>query len=112
MGGMVPLIVGDRRLRPAKESGNGRLGGACLSIANLMLSLGPNSIGSAKDHDTFVSIREVVHVFACRTSLLGCCLFVVSLLWPTDLSEETFEELTLLVEVFDRVGVVGGMDRP
>ena len=72
-----------------------------------MLSLGPDGVGSTKDHDTFVSVGEVIRVFAYRTSLLGCCLFAVSLLWPAGLSEETFEELTLLVGVFDRVGVVG-----
>ena len=72
-----------------------------------MLSLGLDSVGSAKDHDTFISVGEVIYVFAYRTSLLGCCLFAVSLLWSAGLSEKTFEELTLLVEVFDRVGVVG-----
>ena len=98
---MVPLIEDDRRFRLAKEGGDGRLGGACLSIANLVLSLGPDGVGPTEDHDAFVWVRENVPVLAYRASFLGCRLFGVSLLWPAGLSEETFEELTFLVEVFD-----------
>ena len=107
VGGMIPLIEGDRRFRPAEEGGDGRLDGACLSIANLVLSLGPDGIGSTEDHDAFISVGETISVLACHASFLGCRLFVVSLLWRAGLSEETFEELTVLVEVFDGVGVVG-----
>ena len=49
---------------------------------------------------------EAKHL-GCYSSFLGCHLFVVSLLWPAGLSEEMFEELTVLVEVFDEVGMVG-----
>ena len=104
---MIPLIEGDQRFRPAEEGGDGRLSGACLSIANLVLSLGPDGVEPAKDHDAFVWVRENVPVLACHASFLGRRLLAVSLLWPADLSEETFEELTVLVEVFDGVGVVG-----
>ena len=97
MGGMIPLIEGDRRFRPAEEGGDGRLDGACLSIANLVLSLGPDGIGPTKDHDAFVSVGENVPILACRASFLGRHLLAVSLLWPTGLSEETFEELAILV---------------
>ena len=72
-----------------------------------MLALGPDDVGSTEDHDAFISVGETVSVLARRTSFLGCRLFAVSLLWPTGLSEEMFEELTVLVEVFYGVGVVG-----
>ena len=72
-----------------------------------MLSLGPDGVGSAEDHDAFISVGETISILACCTSFLGCRLFAVSLLWPTGLSEETFEELVVFVEVFDRVGMVG-----
>ena len=107
VGGMVPLIIGDRRFRPAEEGGDGRLGGACLPIAHLVLAFGPDGIGSTEDHDALLRFGEAISVLACRASFLGCRLFAVSLLWPAGLSEEMFEELTVLVEVFDGVGVVG-----
>ena len=72
-----------------------------------MLALGLDGIGSAEDHDAFVSVGETVSVLARRASFLGCRLFVVPFFWPTGLSYETFEELAVLVEVFDGVGVVG-----
>ena len=74
---------------------------------DLVLSLGPDGVGSTEDHDAFISVGETVSVLACRASFLGCRLFAVSLFQPSSLSEETFEELIVLVEVFDRVGVVG-----
>ena len=37
-GGMVPLIKGDRGFQPPEEGGDGRLGGACLPVAYLMLA--------------------------------------------------------------------------
>jgi len=107
VGRMVPLIKGDRRFRPAEEEGDGRLGGACLPIAHLVLAFRPDGVGPTKDHDAFFRFGEAISILASRASFLGCCLFVVSLLWPAGLSEETFEELTVLVEVFDGVGVVG-----
>ena len=98
---MVPLIKGDRRLRPAEVGGDGYLGGPCLSIANLVLSLGPDGIGSTEEHDAFVNVGETVPVLACHASFLDRRILAVYLLWPTGLSEETFEELVVLVEVFD-----------
>ena len=74
---------------------------------HLVLALGPDDVGSTEDHDAFLRIREVVPVLACRTSFLGCRLFVVSFFQPAGLSQEMFEELAVLVEVFDGVGVVG-----
>ena len=104
---MVPQIEGDRRFRPAKEGGDDRLGSAYLSTAYLVLALGADGVGSTEDHDAFVSIGETVSVFACRASFLGYRLFAISLLWPVGLLEETFEELVVLIEVFDGVGMVG-----
>ena len=72
-----------------------------------MLAFGPDGVGSTEDHDAFLRVREAISVLACRASFLGRCLFAVSFFRPTDLSEETFEELAVLVEVFDGVGVVG-----
>ena len=79
MGWMVPLIKGDRRFRPAKEGGDGHLGGACLPIAHLVLALGPDGVGSAKDHDAFLRVGEAVPILARRASFLGYRLFAVSL---------------------------------
>ena len=107
VGGMVPLIEGDRRFQPAEEGGDHRLGGACLPIAHLVLAFCPDGVGPTEDHDVFLRVGETVSVLACRASFLGCCFFAASFFWPAGLSEETFEELTVLVDVFDRVGMVG-----
>ena len=72
-----------------------------------MLALGADGVGSPKDHDSFLGVRETVPVLACQASLLGCHLFAVSFFRPAGLSQETFDELAVLVEVFDGVGVVG-----
>ena len=72
-----------------------------------MLAFRPDGVGLAEDHDALLRFREAISVLACRASFLGCRLFAVSLLWPAGLSEETFEELAILVEVFDGVGMVG-----
>ena len=85
------MIEGNRRFRPGEEGGDGRLDG----------------IGPAKDLDAFLMFGEAISILAHRASFLGCRLFVVSLLCSVGLSEETFEELAVLVEVFDGVGVVG-----
>ena len=66
-----------------------------------MLAFSPDGVGPAEDHDALLRFGEAVFVLACHASFLGCRLFGVSLLWPAGLSEETFEELTFLVEVFD-----------
>ena len=72
-----------------------------------MLAFRPYGVGSAEDHDAFLRVGEAVFVLARCTSFLGCRLFAVSFFQPADLSWETFEELIVLVEVFDGVGVVG-----
>ena len=82
---MVPLIEGDQRFRQAKEGGDGRLDGACLSIAYLVLVLGADGIGSPKDHDAFLGVGEVVPILARRASFLGCRLFVVPFFRPVGL---------------------------
>ena len=64
VGGMVPLIKGDRRFRLAEEGGDGHLGGACFPIAYLELALGPDGVGSAKDHDAFINVGETVSILA------------------------------------------------
>ena len=86
VGGMVPLIEGDRRFRPAEEGGDGRLGGACLYIANLVLALGPDGVGPTKDHDALLRLREAISILACHTSFLGRCLLVLSFFRPAGLS--------------------------
>ena len=107
VGGMVPLIEGDQRFRLAEEGGDGYLGDACLPVAHLVLAFHPDDVRSTEDHDTLLRFGEAISVLACRTSFLGCSLFAISLLWPAGLSEETFEELIVLVEVFDGVGMAG-----
>ena len=107
VGGMVPLIKGDWRFQPAKEGGDDRLGGTCLSVAYLVLALGADGVGSPEDHDAFLGVGEAIPVLSRRASFLGCRLFVVSFFQPAGLSQEMFEELAVLVEVFDGVGVVG-----
>jgi len=104
---VVPLIKGERRFRPAKEGGDGRLGDACLSVVHFVLALGVDGIGAPEDHDAFFGVRKVVPLFAHRAFLLGCCLLAFSFFRPVGLSEEALEELVVLVEVLDRVGVVG-----
>ena len=86
MGGMVPLIEGDRRFRPAKEGGDIRFGSACLPIVYLVLVLGPDGVRSAEDHDAFISIGETVSVLAHHASFLGCRLFAVPFFRPASLS--------------------------
>ena len=72
-----------------------------------MLALGADGVRAPEDHDAFLGVREAIPVLARRAFFLGCRLFVVSFFWPAGLSQETLEELVVLVEVFDGVGVVG-----
>ena len=72
-----------------------------------MLALGADGVRSLKDHGALLRVGEAVPVLTHRASFFGCRLFVVSFFWPASLSQETFEELAVLVEVFDGVGVVG-----
>ena len=77
---MVPLIKGDRGLRPAEEGGDGRLGGACLPVAYLMLAFSLDGVGLTEDDDALLRFRETVSILAYRASPLGCWLLAVSLL--------------------------------
>ena len=72
-----------------------------------MLAFSPDGIGPAEDHDALLRFGEAISILACRASFLGRRLFVISLLWPAGLSEEMFEELAVLEEVLDGVGMVG-----
>jgi len=72
-----------------------------------MLAFGPDGVGPAEDHDALLRFRETISILAYRATPPDYQLLAVPLLWRAGLSEETFEELTLLVEVFDGVGVVG-----
>ena len=72
-----------------------------------MLAFGLDGVRSAEDHDAFLRVGETVSIVARRASFLGCCLLAFSFFRPAGLSQETFEELAVLVEVFDGVGVVG-----
>ena len=107
VGRMVSPIESDRGVRPAKERGDGRLGDTCLSVAYLVLALGVDGVGSPKDHEAFLRVGEAVIILAHHASFLGCCLLALSFLWLASLSKKALEELTVLVEVLDRVGVVG-----
>ena len=72
-----------------------------------MLVFSPDGIGPADDHDALFRFGETISVLACCASILGCRLLAISLLCLASLLEETFEELALLVEVFDGIGVIG-----
>ena len=80
VGGMVPLIKGDRGFRPAKEGGDGCFGGSSLPVAYLMLAFSLDGVGPAEDHDALLKFGETISVLACRASLLGYRLLAVSLL--------------------------------
>ena len=72
-----------------------------------MLALGVDGIGSLEVHDALLGVRKAIPILARRASFLGCCLLALSFFWPAGLSQEALEELTVLVEVFDGVGMVG-----
>ena len=72
-----------------------------------MLALGVDGIRSPKDHEAFFGIRKAIPILACRTSFLGHSLLALSFFWPVGLSQKALEEFAVLVEVLDRVGVVG-----
>ena len=71
-----------------------------------MLALRVDGLGSTEDHDAFFRVAEAVPVLARRAPFLGCRLLAISFFRPTGLSQETFEELAVLVKVFDGVGMV------
>ena len=107
VGRMVSLIKSDRGVQPAKERGDGQLSSACLSVAYLVLALGVDSVESPKDHEAFLGVREAIFILARRASFLGLLLLAFLFLWLGGLSQEVLEELAVLVEVFDGIGVVG-----
>jgi len=86
VGGMVPLIKGDRRFQLVKDGGDSRLSDACLSIAHFVLALGVDGIGSPKDHEAFLGIGKAVPVLVRHASFLGRCLLALSFFRSTCLS--------------------------
>ena len=72
-----------------------------------MLALLVDGIGSPKDHEAFLEVREAIFILALCASFLGLLLLAFPFLWLGGLSREALEELTVLVEVFDRICVVG-----
>ena len=54
-----------------------------------------------------VSGLSVVRTLARHALFLGCYLLALSFLRPASLSQKALEEFTVLVEVLDRVGMVG-----
>ena len=107
MGWMVPLIKSDRRFQPVNEGGDDCFSDTRLSVAHFVLALGVDSIGSPKDYDAFLGVRKAVAILAHRASFLGCCLLALSFFRPIGQLQEALEELVVLVEVLDGIGVVG-----
>ena len=60
-----------------------------------------------EDHEAFLGVGKAIIILACHASFLDRCLLALSFLRPTGLSQKALEEFTVLVEVFDGVGVVG-----
>ena len=72
-----------------------------------MLALGVDGIISLKDHEAFLRIGKAIPILAHHASFLGRCLLALSFFWSAGLSQKALEEFAVLVEVLDRVGVVG-----
>ena len=72
-----------------------------------MLVLGMDSVGSPKDHEAFLGVGEAIFIHARRTSFLDCLVLAFPFLWLSGLPQEALQELTVLVEVFDGIGMVG-----
>ena len=72
-----------------------------------MLALRVDGVGSPKDHEAFIEVREVVSILTHHASLLGYLLLAFPFLWLGGLPQEALEDLAVLVEVFDGIGVVG-----
>ena len=72
-----------------------------------MLALGVDGIGSPKDHEAFLEVGEAIFILARLASFLGCLLLAVPFLWLGGLPQEALEELIVLIEVFDGIGMVG-----
>ena len=73
----------------------------------LVLALTVDGVGSPKDHEAFLEVGEVIFILARRASLLGRVLLAFPFLWLSGLPQEALQELTVLVEVFDGIGMVG-----
>ena len=72
-----------------------------------MLALGVDGIGSPKDHEAFLGVREAIIILAYHASFLGHLLLALPFLRLAGLSQKALEELAVLVEVLDGVGMVG-----
>ena len=83
---MASMIKSDRGVRPAKERGDDRFGGACLSVAYLVLALGVDGVRSPKDHEAFLRVGEAVIILAHCASFLGCLLLAFPFLWLAGMS--------------------------
>ena len=74
-----------------------------------MLALGVDGVGSPKDHEAFLGVGEAIIILAYRTSFLGCLLIALPFLRLVGLSQKALEELAVLLEMLDGVGVVGAL---
>ena len=72
-----------------------------------MLALGVDSVGSPKDHEAFLRVGEALIILVHRASFLGRLLLAFPFLWLGGLPHEALKELTIFVEVFDAIGMVG-----
>ena len=75
--------------------------------STLCAALGVDGIGPPEDHEAFLGIRKTILILAHRASFLGRCLLDLSLYQSAGLSQKSFEDFAVLVEVLDGVGVVG-----
>ena len=58
-----------------------------------------------KYHEAFLGIGKAIPILAHRVSFLVYCLLSFSFFRPAGLSQETLEELIVLVEVLDGVSM-------
>ena len=72
-----------------------------------MLAFGVDDVGSPKDHEAFLGVGEAIFILARRTSFLGLLLLAFPFLWLGGLPQKALEELAVLVEMFDGIGMVG-----
>ena len=72
-----------------------------------MLALGVDGVGSPKHHEAFLEVGEAVFILAHRASFLGRLLLAFPFFWLGGMLQEALEELVVLIEVFDGIGVVG-----
>ena len=72
-----------------------------------MLAFGVDGIGSPKDHEAFIRVREAIFILTYHASFLGLLLLAFLFLWLSGLPQEALEELAVLIEVLDGIGVVG-----